>query len=258
VFDWFDGLADLDARRIRFIGDPLTRIAEDHLRILRFFRFHARFGRGEPDAAGLEACAARANDLMALSRERIAGELVKLLEADDPAPAVATMIAYGIFAPVVPEFVDAAPLARCVEREAELGVTPDPVRRLAAMIGSKPELATSLAGRLKLSKAVAKRLAAAAAPLPGTAEAVAYHRGAETAIDQLILGNGTRAEATQIAAWQVPKLPISGGALIARGLAAGPDVARTLGRIESQWVEAGFPTGAAFDAIVDEEVRHVR
>jgi poly(A) polymerase len=79
VQDYFGGEADLLARRVRFIGDPLTRIAEDHLRILRFFRFHARFGRGGPDADGLQACASRANDLMALSRERIADELLKLL-----------------------------------------------------------------------------------------------------------------------------------------------------------------------------------
>ena len=86
IFDYFGGLADLEARRVRFIGDPLTRIAEDHLRILRFFRFHARFGRGEPDPAALDACAARANDLMALSRERIADELT---QAARPARSVA-------------------------------------------------------------------------------------------------------------------------------------------------------------------------
>ena len=80
LFDYFGGLADLERRHIRFIGDPLQRIAEDHLRILRFFRFHARFDAGEPDVAALEACTARANDLMALSRERIADELLKLLE----------------------------------------------------------------------------------------------------------------------------------------------------------------------------------
>jgi poly(A) polymerase len=79
IHDYFGGLADLEARRVRFIGDPLTRIAEDHLRILRFFRFHARFGKGPPDPASLAACAERANDLMALSRERIADELIKLL-----------------------------------------------------------------------------------------------------------------------------------------------------------------------------------
>src|SRR5688572_9867228 len=83
IFDYFGGIPDLKARRVRFIGDPLTRIAEDHLRILRFFRFHALFGAGEPDAAGLAACATRANDLMALSRERISDELLKLLGLAD-------------------------------------------------------------------------------------------------------------------------------------------------------------------------------
>lgn len=95
VFDYFGGEADLAARRVRFIGDPLTRIAEDHLRILRFFRFHARFGAGEPDADSLAACVARANDLMALSRERIADELSKLLALPDPAATAALMEARG-------------------------------------------------------------------------------------------------------------------------------------------------------------------
>ena len=95
IFDYFGGLDDLGRRHIRFIGDPLQRIAEDHLRILRFFRFHARFGSGEPDAAALEACSRRANDLMALSRERIADELLKLLAVADPAPTVAIMLQHG-------------------------------------------------------------------------------------------------------------------------------------------------------------------
>ncbi|CAA9506925.1 MAG: CCA tRNA nucleotidyltransferase, partial [uncultured Sphingomonadaceae bacterium] len=103
VHDYFDGEADIAARRIRFIGDPLRRIAEDHLRILRFFRFHARFGSGPPDPAGLAACAARANDLMALSRERIADELLKLLALPRPAPTVRIMADAGLLKPVLPE-----------------------------------------------------------------------------------------------------------------------------------------------------------
>src|SRR4051794_31063829 len=103
LFDYFGGLADLEQRRVRFIGDPLQRIAEDHLRILRFFRFHARFGKGEPDPAALDACTARANDLIALSRERIADELLKLLGLSDPAPTVAVMTERGILRPVLPE-----------------------------------------------------------------------------------------------------------------------------------------------------------
>ena len=112
IFDYFGGLDDLRDRRVRFIGDPLTRIAEDHLRILRFFRFHARFGHGDPEPAGLDACTARANDLMALSRERIADEVLKILSLPDPSVTVALMIDRGIFAPVLPEITDPAALVR--------------------------------------------------------------------------------------------------------------------------------------------------
>src|SRR4051794_34372758 len=111
IFDFFGGQDDLAARRVRFIGEPLSRIAEDHLRILRFFRFHARFGAGAPDPAALEACAGRANDLMALSRERIADELLKLLGLADPAPTVKLMIARGTLKPVLPEIEAADRLA---------------------------------------------------------------------------------------------------------------------------------------------------
>ena len=103
LFDYFGGLEDLRSRTVRFIGEPLQRIAEDHLRILRYFRFHARYGHGEPDAHALEACTARANDLMALSRERIADEVLKLLALDDPTPTVELMVHQGIFAPILPE-----------------------------------------------------------------------------------------------------------------------------------------------------------
>src|SRR6185436_14074823 len=125
VFDYFGGQADLEARRVRFIGEPLNRIAEDHLRILRFFRFHARFGAGAPDPEAVEACAARANDLMALSRERIADELLKLLGLPNPAPTVALMIARGIFKPVLPEIRSADRLTALVAAEADAGIAPD-------------------------------------------------------------------------------------------------------------------------------------
>jgi poly(A) polymerase len=134
IFNYFDGLADLQARRVRFIGEPLTRIREDHLRILRFFRFHARFGEGEPDQAGLDACTERANDLMALSRERIADELLKLLGLRDPIPTVRLMIGRGILKPVLPEITEesADRLQSLVQREVAAGIGPDALRRLAA------------------------------------------------------------------------------------------------------------------------------
>ncbi|HST35067.1 MAG TPA: CCA tRNA nucleotidyltransferase, partial [Allosphingosinicella sp.] len=155
IFDYFGGLADLEARKVRFIGEPLQRIAEDHLRILRFFRFHARFGTGAPDQAGLAACAARANDLMALSRERIADEVLKLLALPDPAPTVTLMIGQRIFRPVLPEIETAARLHALVAAEEAAGVEPAAIRRLAALLPADPETAASVAARLRLSKRLA-------------------------------------------------------------------------------------------------------
>ncbi|MCW2957077.1 MAG: [cytidine(C)-cytidine(C)-adenosine (A)]-adding enzyme, partial [Thermoleophilia bacterium] len=148
VSDYYGGKQDLHARRVRFIGDPLVRIAEDHLRILRFFRFHARFGAGAPDPSSLDACTARANDLMALSRERIADELLKLLALADPAVTVALMIERGILRPVLPEIAGTDGLRALVAREQAAGVAPDPLRRLAALLPPDPALAASLAARL--------------------------------------------------------------------------------------------------------------
>ena len=252
IHDYFGGLEDLEARRVRFIGDPLERIAEDHLRILRFFRFHARFGEGEPDAGALEACTLRANDLMALSRERIADELLKLLAVADPAPTVSIMLDRAILQPVLPEIGQEAlaPLAGLVSSEKAARVRSDPLRRLSALLPRDSSLAERIAVRLKLSNKARKRLACAASEDLGTRpEALAYFAGRECAVDRLLLAGRPR-EAAGLARWQSPKLPISGGALIERGLAPGPEVARTLHAIEREWVERGFPTGADFEEIV--------
>ncbi len=161
VYDYFGGQDDLAARRVRFIGDPLQRIAEDHLRILRFFRFHARFGSGAPDRAAYDACSARANDLMALSRERIAGELLKLLASASPVASVRLMLDRGVLAPVLPEIVHGEKLDRLVGREASFGFEGHPIRRLASLVGPHPASARDIGARLKLSKADWKRLIAA-------------------------------------------------------------------------------------------------
>ncbi|CAN5245290.1 CCA tRNA nucleotidyltransferase [soil metagenome] len=255
VFDWFNGIDDLNAGIVRFIGEPLERIAEDHLRILRFFRFHARFGRGVPDAAAYDACAARANDLMALSRERIADELMKLLATANPVAAIRLMLDRDILKPVLPEITDSALLARLVSREAEFAVDRDPVRRLAALIGPQPDIATGIAKRLRLSKAKAKRLATACASVrAGSVAALAYRVGVESATDRLLIGDGRTEDFAALATWQKPKLPISGLALVERGIESGPDVSRTLAAIEEAWIVAGFPVGPAFDAIVTGEL----
>ncbi|GAA4218041.1 CCA tRNA nucleotidyltransferase [Sphingomonas endophytica] len=251
VFDWFGGLDDLAARRVRFIGDPYRRIAEDHLRILRFFRFHARFGDAI-NADGLDACVARANDLMALSRERIAAELLKLFVAPGAVPVVTLMEARGIFRPVLPE-IDAAGVARLAAlatRESAAGIAPDAIRRLAALVA--PAAAEGVGARLKLSNNDRKRLVqASAGPGDEGACALGYRVGIDSAIDRLLLAG---ADPGPLVGWERPALPIGGGALVARGLAKGPDVARTLRAVEDRWIAEGFPAGDRVEAIADEEV----
>ncbi|MEO7601988.1 MAG: CCA tRNA nucleotidyltransferase [Sphingomicrobium sp.] len=256
IFDYFGGLDDIERRRVRFIGDPLQRIAEDHLRILRFFRFHARFGAGEPEEQAVAACAARANDLMALSRERIADELLKLLGLPDPAPTVKIMLARGILAPVLPEIVAGANerLAALIAAEHKASIPPDPIRRLAALLPRDPDVATDIAGRLRLSNKAKKRLVSAATDgLDLSPRVLGYRLGVEHAIDRLLLAEETD-NARAIAGWTPPRLPLGGGALIARGVAKGPGVAHMLRRIEDRWVAADFPRGEQLEALIAAEI----
>lgn len=247
LFDWFGGLDDLDARRVRFIGDPYRRIAEDHLRILRFFRFHARFG-DTPDPAGLAACTDRANDLMALSRERIAAELLKLLVAKGAVPVIALMVERGILRPVLPEITDVPALAALAQAEANAGVAPDAIRRLAALI--PPGSAEAVGARLRLSNADRKRLMAAhdGAGTEG-ARALAYRVGPAIALDRLLLAG---AAVDELHGWSPPRLPLGGGDLVARGIARGPDVARALREIETRWIAEGFPDASRTARIADQ------
>ena len=251
LYDYFDGAGDLRAGIVRFIGDPLHRIAEDHLRILRFFRFHSRFGRGAPEPAAYDACAARANDLMALSRERIADELLKLLSHAAPAEAVRQMLARGILKPVLPE-IDQAGLERLQElvvAERAAGVTGDPVRRLAALV--PPADADEISARLKLSKVQRKRLALAVSMPASGARELAYRVGPEAAIDQLLLVGEAEA-AAGLAGWAPPRLPLSGGALVKRGLGAGPLVATALKMVEERWIGEQFPAVERVEIIADQ------
>ena len=245
VFDYFGGVEDLEERRVRFIGDPFVRIAEDHLRILRFFRFHARFGAGDPDSEGVDACAARSNDLMALSRERIADELLKLLGLPDPTATVRLMIERGIFRPVLPEIAGAERLEALVAAEQAAGIAPAAIRRLAALLPPDPDAAASVAARLRLSKRQSKRLVAAAEPRLDVPQVLAYELGAEQAVDRFLLQGRTDVDLEALQHWHRPRLPVSGGDLIAMGLSAGPIVARTMQAIEREWVRSGFPADRA-------------
>jgi poly(A) polymerase len=258
IFDYFGGLADLDARHVRFIGDASERIAEDHLRILRYFRFFARFGRSNPDTKAIRACAAAANSLMALSRERIAGELIKILSLPAPQQAVALMVEHGIFAAFLPELDSDAParMNRLIARETDISVP----SRLLTLLPPNPAIAEKVAVRLKLSNKMRGELAARLADLAPDATSIrslAYHHGVLAARDAaLLFTNDAKLSAclAKLDGWDPPSFPLKGGDLIKQGLRAGPLVAKTLRGIEQGWIAADFPNGAAFDTIVDQLV----
>ena len=241
IDDFFSGLDDLRERRVRFIRPPLDRIAEDHLRILRFFRFHARFAAGPPDAAGLAACIARAGDLTILSSERIRDEILKLLVVVDPAPTLKVMLDNGILAVVLPELDSArvARLARLCFDEGALGVRACAVRRLAALLPEDGIILDSIATRLRLSNADRKRLVLTAERHQSLGE-MAYRDGLESAIDRGLLNQDTNLQAF-VTTWSKPVLPVTGKHLIARGVPVGPEVSRRLAEIERAWIAAGFP-----------------
>lgn len=257
ITDWFGGLADLDRRLVRFIGEPLQRIAEDHLRILRFFRFSARFGAGL-DAPGLDACRARARDLMTLSRERIRDELLKLLALPSPTPTITAMIDHRILQPVLPEITNSAALAALTTAEQAAGTAADPLRRLAALLPPDPEVASDVAQRLRLSNAQKSRLRLAAdrTMVPDDPRALAYRIGSAATLDRLLLTADPRAGlwAAPLASYVAPRLPISGKDLIAMGLPPGPAVSRRLHEVEDRWIAAGFPPAAASARAIAREV----
>lgn len=256
IFDYFGGIDDLAAHNIRFIGDPAQRIAEDHLRILRYFRFLARFGALPPDEDAYRACIDRANSLMALSRERIADELLKLLSLPDPAPVLDLMIAGSILKPVIPEIGEAglARLKRALNREHAAGVSkPSPVIRLAALLPHDPAVGEQVAARLKLSNRARKRIAAALTPPPPHTSIfeLAFRVGKEAATDHLLLtGDDIAAEDIRtLNAWDMPEFPIGGRDLLKLGVEPGPAVARLLGQIRDRWIAEGFPGNDRTDGI---------
>lgn len=253
IADYFGGLDDLAARRVRFIGSARERIAEDHLRILRYYRFQARFGAALDAEAGA-ACAELAHTLKGLSRERIAAELLALLALPDPQPTVERMRSGGVLGVILPEACAAhvAALARLIAAETAHAIAPDPVRRLAALLPPSPDVAETVAARLRLSKAQRNRLVTAAERSAADADnprALAYRLSVPLAIDRLLLqGSDPRT----LTGWSVPVFPLKGGAIVARGITAGPAVARILQLVEQGWVDEGFPDAARLDVLLNE------
>lgn len=258
IADYFGGLDDLAARRVRFIGSARARIAEDHLRILRYYRFQARFG-AELDAEAEAACADLAHTLKGLSRERIAAELLVLLALPDPHPTLERMRATGVLGVILPEACTAqlAALQRLIADEAVQGFAPDPVRRLAALLPPSPDVAEAVAARLRLSKAQRTRLISAAERSDADGNdsaALAYRLTPQFAIDRLLL---LGSDARSLAGWTVPVFPLRGGAVVARGVTAGPAVARILQTVESRWVAEGFPDAARIEVLLSEELAKI-
>ena len=256
--DYFGGLEDLAARRVRFIGRAEDRIAEDHLRILRYYRFQARFGAALDDAAE-HACAALAHTLKGLSRERIAAELLALLALPSPLSTLMRMHQHGVLGVILPETSshELMALAGLIAHEAAQGVDSDPIRRLAALLPVSPETADVVAARLRLSKAQRARLVNAAARQPADTanlHALAYEIGMPHALDRLLLlGADTQA----LREWQSPVFPLKGGQIVARGVTAGPEVARILKAVEARWVAEGFPADERIEQILSEELTSI-
>lgn len=251
VTDFFDGIADLKVGRVKFVGNPLLRIKEDVLRILRFFRFHAHFGSGAPDPAGLMACGMLAPLLPSLSRERVRVELLKLLSAPAPQGVWREMIACGAIDALKLALHNVERLEALVELEERLNNRAQ-LRRLYAL--TDPETDTDeLAEQLRLSGAESLRLRAMAQPmlLPKDTAGLlrqAYWHGAEVVADHLLLaGTANGGGLTALAAFKKPAFPLTGDDLLKLGHAPGPRLGELLKRLEKWWVEQDFtPDKAAF------------
>ena len=255
IDDYFGGLADLAERRVRFIGDARERIREDHLRILRYFRFQARFG-DSPESEAISACSDLAHTLKGLSRERVAMELLGILALPDPRGSIALMAEHGVLEVILPEAREREQkvLAALVAHEAQLDLKGDSVRRLAALLPPIPSIAQAVAARLRLSRAQRARLSCAAERKEVDAEApraLAYAEGIECARDRLLIAGS---DIAPLFGWDVPRLPLKGGEIVARGVGAGPEVARILQAVEARWVEEEFPDASRVAQLLEEEL----
>lgn len=265
VHDYVGGIADIEAVHIRFIGHAAERIAEDHLRILRFFRFFAHYGRGRPDAEGIRASALARDKIHQLSAERVWAEMKKLLSAKDPFRALLWMRTAGVLTVVLPETekwgVDTTP--GLVTAEAKFGWKPDPLLRLSAIVPPDADRLRAMAERLRLSIAERDSLIAHADCPPvgdetssAQLDVLLYRQGLQGVTARLKIAIAKLADSerpddlakvgrlnkllTRASAWARPVMPVKGADLLATGIAAGPEIGQRLSRLEDAWIASGF------------------
>jgi poly(A) polymerase len=260
LYDPLGGLPDLEARRVRFIGDPAARIAEDYLRILRFFRFHAEYAEGPPDAAGAAASVAGRAGFKRLSGERIHHELLKLIAAPGALGALTVMAEHGLLTELLPVVPRLGVLSRLIAVEATCGGGPDAPLRLAALTIGVGEDAVRLNRRLKLSareQATLDRAAVGYGHPFGLDDAALerrlYRQGPDVFREQLLFAWALSGQPPASAAWAhalrlpsrwpVPAMPVKAADVMALGVPAGPMVGRVLRAFEAWWTDARFPGG---------------
>ena len=259
IHDYVGGLSDLETRRVRFIGDPAVRIAEDYLRILRFFRFHAAYGEGPPDPAGLHACIAGRAGLEQLSRERVRMELLKLLVAKRAVSALTVMADAGLLGTLIGGVPLVADAGRMAELEATLGLAADPIRRLAALTIFIAEDAERLMQRLRLANVEYERLDSMGQVwwrrIVPAGDALArpwlYRLGPERFLDRVLLAWARaaaspadakwRALATLPQRWTAPAFPLKAADFMQRGIEKGPALGNAIRAAEEAWIAADFP-----------------
>ena len=253
-----EGVADAKAGRVVFVGDPELRIREDALRILRFFRFQAWYGKGEPDAAGLKACESLKSLIGGLSAERISKELLKLLAADDPRPAGRLRAATGVLSIIVPQAQGISRFERLVGIETDQLFQCDPDLRLASLLPDDPAVAARVAEALRLSNAQRDRLVAALGTdqrivswmSPREARRAVYRLGVDTFCDRVLLAWSNidhpavtpqwRALLPMAQSWPRPTFPLTGDQVMAAGVPKGPLVGAVMREVEDWWIDHDF------------------
>ncbi len=267
IYDPFGGLADLRSQRVRFVGDPEARIREDVLRLLRFFRFHAHYGKSPPDAAALAACRSLAHLLPTLSGERICGETLKLLSAPQPADIIDLMRETGVLAHFLPEAtrIDRLRTLVAIEGSAPRDLVPraDPIRRLAALLDGSEAGALAVATRLRFSNAERDRLIGLAGdpePSPDldapARRRLIYRLGPARYRDRALIawaaavagGDPMDRRVTEAwtdvlrsgADWVAPRFPLKGRDAVKLGVPPGPAVGRLMATLEDWWISGDF------------------